>query len=85
MKSLVLGGSVFVGRHLVDLLQRQGHDVAVLNRGKTHTDLSSEVERLVADRTDLEQMGSVLADRQWDGGPVDQRCAREQRRRRIGV
>ena len=50
----------------MELLQRQGHDVAVLNRGKTHTELPSEVERLVADRTDLDQMGSVLAGRQWD-------------------
>ena len=66
MKTLVLGGSVFVGRHLVELLHRQGHDVAVLNRGKTSTDLPADVERLVADRTDLDQMRAVLAGRNWD-------------------
>lgn len=66
MKALVLGGSVFVGRHLVELLLAQGHDVAVLNRGLTHSELPAEVERLVADRTDLGQLGAVLIGRQWD-------------------
>jgi nucleoside-diphosphate-sugar epimerase len=66
MKTLVLGGSMFVGRHLVDLLLAQGHDVAVLNRGKSRSELPVEVERLVADRTDLGQMRAVLEGRQWD-------------------
>lgn len=66
MRTLVLGGSVFVGRHLVELLRSGGHDVAVLNRGKTHTDLPADVERLVADRTDADQMQAVLSGREWD-------------------
>ena len=66
MNALVLGGSVFVGRHLVDALLRDGHDVAVLNRGLTAADLPAEVERIVADRTDREQMHDALADRSWD-------------------
>lgn len=66
MKALVLGGSAFVGRHLVDLLLTQGHDVAVLNRGKTHNELPIGIERLVADRTDLGQMRAVLAGRRFD-------------------
>ena len=39
MKTLVLGGSVFVGKHTVEALLAEGHDVAVLNRGRTPTDL----------------------------------------------
>ena len=39
---------------------------AVLNRGKTPSELPAEVERLVADRTDLDQMHAVLAGRDWD-------------------
>jgi len=66
MKSLVLGGSVFVGRHLVDALLGDGHDVAVLNRGRTAADLPAEVERIVADRTDRQQMHDALAGRTWD-------------------
>ena len=66
MKTLVLGGSVFVGKHTVDALLAGGHEVAVLNRGKTPTELPDEVERLVADRTDINQMSDALAGRDWD-------------------
>ncbi len=65
-RALVLGGSVFVGRHLVDGLVRRGADVAVLNRGRTHSELPDGVERLVADRTDAAQMSAALAGRRWD-------------------
>jgi nucleoside-diphosphate-sugar epimerase len=66
VRTLVLGGSVFVGRHTVDALLGAGHDVAVLNRGRTPAELPGGVERLVADRTDAEQMRDALADREWD-------------------
>ncbi len=66
MNSLVLGGSVFVGRRLVDELLARGHDVTVLNRGRTATDLPAEVERLAADRTDVDAMRAALAGRDWD-------------------
>lgn len=66
MKVLVLGGSVFVGRRLVEILLAGGHQVAVLNRGVTPTALPVEVEHLVADRTDMISMSQVLRDRKWD-------------------
>jgi nucleoside-diphosphate-sugar epimerase len=66
MRTLVLGGSVFVGKHTVDALLGGGHEVAVLNRGRTPTDLPDDVERLVADRTDLAQLRNVLEGRDWD-------------------
>ena len=66
MNSLVLGGSVFVGKHTVEALLAAGHDVAVLNRGRTPSDLPDAVERLVADRTDIAQMRSALGRREWD-------------------
>src|SRR5262245_46587134 len=66
MRALVLGGSVFVGRHLVDALLEDGAEVAVLNRGRTPSSLPDGVERLVADRTDAAQMRDALAGREWD-------------------
>jgi nucleoside-diphosphate-sugar epimerase len=66
VRALVLGGSVFVGKHTVEALLTGGHDVAVLNRGRTPTDLPDSVERLVADRTDLDQLRGVLEGRDWD-------------------
>ncbi len=66
MRTLVLGGSVFVGKHTVEALLAGGHDVAVLNRGRTPSDLPDSVERLVADRTDSDQMRRALDGRDWD-------------------
>jgi len=66
MKTLVLGGSVFVGRHVVDALTTAGHDVAVLNRGRTPAAFPISVERLVADRTDLNQLRAAIGGRDWD-------------------
>lgn len=67
MKALVLGGSVFVGRRLVDLLLAGGHEVTVLNRGRTADDIPAEVARLTADRTDAASMATALASSRWDG------------------
>ena len=66
MNCLVLGGSVFVGRHLVALLVDSGHEVAVLNRGRTPAELPGGVEHLVADRTDSDSMAAALRGRDWD-------------------
>lgn len=66
MRSLVLGGSTFVGRRLVHHLAGSGHEVAVLNRGRTPSELPSGVRRYVADRTDVGSMRSALAGTQWD-------------------
>jgi nucleoside-diphosphate-sugar epimerase len=64
--ALVLGGSVFVGKHLVERLLEDDVHVAVLNRGRTPSALPEDVERLVADRTDAEQMRAALDGRDWD-------------------
>jgi len=68
MKTLILGGSTFVGRRLVDLLVREGHEVTVLNRGRTTSDLPAGVQRIVGDRTSTESMTAALAGTQWDAG-----------------
>jgi nucleoside-diphosphate-sugar epimerase len=65
-RCLVLGGSVFVGKHLVTALLARGAQVAVLNRGVTPTALPDGVEHVVADRTDAAQMRTALAGRDWD-------------------
>ncbi len=63
MKTLVVGGTAFVGRAIALALARQGHEVTVFNRGVTANDLPDEVERLVGDRaSDL----SALAGRSFD-------------------
>lgn len=66
MRALVLGGSVFVGRRLVEMLVAGSHDVTVLNRGRTAVDLPAGVARLVADRTDAASMAAALEGAEWD-------------------
>ena len=63
MKILVLGGTLFVGRHLVEAALARGHEVTLFNRGQTNPDLFPEVEKLKGDRSgDL----SALRGRRWD-------------------
>jgi 2'-hydroxyisoflavone reductase len=65
MNILILGGTIFLGRHLVDAALVQGHTVTLFNRGKTNSDLYPEVEKLRGDRTNIEDLQS-LRDRHWD-------------------
>jgi len=63
MKLLVLGGTVFLGRHVVDEALSAGHDVTTFTRGQTNPGLHPEVEQLRGDRDgDL----ASLEDRRWD-------------------
>ena len=66
MKMLVLGGSRFIGLHLVRLLHHQGHDVSVLNRGQTKAELPAGVTRLHADRSRADQVISALRGSSYD-------------------
>jgi 2'-hydroxyisoflavone reductase len=63
MKLLLLGGTVFLGRHLIDAALARGHEVTMFNRGRTRTDLYPDVERLIGNRDgDL----GALKGRSWD-------------------
>jgi nucleoside-diphosphate-sugar epimerase len=66
MRALVLGGSTFVGRRLVEQLVGRGDEVAVLNRGRTPSELPDGVRRYTADRTDAGSMRSALEGTEWD-------------------
>jgi len=50
MRLLVLGGTAFVGRHLVQAALDRGHEVTMFTRGRTNPGLFPEVERLTGDR-----------------------------------
>lgn len=66
MRTLILGGGTFVGRRMVDLLVAGGHEVTVLNRGKTSAELPAGVSRIVGDRTSTESMTAALTGTEWD-------------------
>ena len=50
MKLLVLGGTIFLGRHIVDIALERGHEVTLFTRGKHNPELFGGVERLQGDR-----------------------------------
>src|SRR5919198_1834923 len=63
MRLLVLGGTLFLGRHVVEAASARGHDVTLFNRGRTNPALFPEAEHLRGDRDgDL----TALAGRDWD-------------------
>ena len=63
MKLLVIGGSQFLGRHLVEQALTRGDQVTVFNRGKTASEVAARVEQRRGDRKgDL----TALAEGQWD-------------------
>ena len=63
MRILVLGGTGFIGPHLVRFALERGHTVTLFNRGRTNTHLFPDVEKLVGDRNDNL---SALEGRRWD-------------------
>jgi 2'-hydroxyisoflavone reductase len=66
MKILVLGGTQFVGRHIVEAIVAAGHPVSILNRGRSADDLPAAVERLRGDRDAGLSGLSALTGRAWD-------------------
>ena len=65
MELLVLGGTSFVGRHVVERALAEGHAVTTFNRGRTNPGLFPEARSLHGDRTSGDY--AALA----DAGPFD--------------
>ena len=63
MKLLVIGGTKFLGRYVIESALARGHEVTMFNRGVRDPTLFPEIERLRGDRNrDL----SALEGRSWD-------------------
>ncbi|RME58782.1 MAG: SDR family oxidoreductase, partial [Caldilineae bacterium] len=67
MNLLILGGTVFLGRHIVEAALTRGHQVTLFNRGQHNPDLFPEVEKLRGDRDPNVGDGlQALEGRSWD-------------------
>ena len=66
MRALILGGTRFIGRHIVETLLSAGHTVSTLSRGKSRDELPLEVERLRGDRDEGLSGLEALRGRSWD-------------------
>lgn len=63
LKILILGGTGFLGPHVVESALQRGHTLTLFNRGKSHPGLFPNVENLLGNRNgDLK----ALEGRRWD-------------------
>ncbi len=60
---LILGGTGFIGPHMVRYATERGHEVSIFTRGRAEADLPAGVEQLVGDRNDDH---TALEGRTWD-------------------
>ena len=65
MHILILGGTRFVGRHLVNVALARNHTVTLFNRGKTDAGLFPNVEQIHGDRANADDLAQ-LQNRSWD-------------------
>ncbi|MFL5614728.1 MAG: NAD-dependent epimerase/dehydratase family protein [Gemmatimonadaceae bacterium] len=63
MELLVLGGTGFIGPHLVRYATARGHRVTIFTRGRHQADLPNDVEHLTGDRNGHLD---ALVGRRWD-------------------
>jgi len=67
MRLLVLGGALFLGRHVVDAALARGHEVTVFTRGRRPLPWSARVEARTGDRDPRSAPGlDALATGEWD-------------------
>lgn len=64
MNLLIMGGTRFIGPHIIRAAQERGHTVTMFNRGKTNPELFPDVDRLSGDRVAGEL--EALEGREWD-------------------
>lgn len=56
MKILFIGGTKFVGRQMVEDAVASGHDVYLLQRGKTNLDLFQKITKYIGDRFNISEL-----------------------------
>ena len=65
-KVLVLGGTRFFGRKLVERLLEENHDVTIVTRGKSENPFGNAVEHIQVDRKDTEAFKQAVTERNFD-------------------
>lgn len=63
---LVLGGTRFFGRKLVELLIEDGHNVTIITRGQLGNPFGDLVEHIIVDRSNKDELAKMVRDRTFD-------------------
>ena len=66
MKTLVLGGTRYMGIHLVNQLLSANHDVTIATRGNTPDHFGNKVNRLIIDRKDPVSLEAAFKGKAYD-------------------
>lgn len=78
LRILILGGTGFIGPHMVRSALARGHTVTIFNRGRSNTHLFPNVERLVGDRNgDLESLEGHTWDAVIDNSATNPKWVRD--------
>jgi len=64
-RALVIGGTLFIGRTLVEQLLQQGDDVTIMHRGHG-TPFGTRVTEILCDRNDIPAVNAALAGKPFD-------------------
>lgn len=66
MNILVIGGTRLVGKHLVNTLLSNNHQVTIATRGTTRDDFGDTVNRIIFDRYNEQRIIEQLSDKSYD-------------------
>ncbi|MGE7675539.1 NAD-dependent epimerase/dehydratase family protein [Lysinibacillus sp. NPDC094403] len=66
MDILILGGTRFFGKKLVELCLQNGHSVTILTRGQSGNPFGTKVKQLVVNRDDADSLSQALSSPTWD-------------------
>jgi len=66
MKILVIGGTRFFGKHMVNELLEKNHDVTIATRGRASDEFGDKVKRIILERTNEASMKEALAGTHYD-------------------
>ena len=66
MNLLIIGGTSFFGKDIVELALEAGHKVNICSRGNTRPDFWGRIHHIPVDRNDHQAFVSALADKHFD-------------------
>lgn len=66
MNILVLGGTRFFGKKLVERYIQNGHSVTILTRGQSGNPFGTKVKQLIVNRDDADSLSQALSNTTWD-------------------
>lgn len=66
MKILVIGGTRFFGKHMVNELLEKNYDITIATRGRNSDEFGDKVKRIILERTNEASMKSALNGTHYD-------------------